>query len=53
MPHDETGRWWAQDVSRMAWALYVRYNQAGKDQWQLNWQYRQAWNEWLQADQSD
>jgi hypothetical protein len=37
MPCDETGRWWAQDVSRTAWALYVRYNQVVTDKWPLKW----------------
>lgn len=49
MPRDETGRWWAEDVSRTAWTLYVRYNQAAGDQWTRKWEYRESWEEWRQA----
>jgi hypothetical protein len=37
MTGDDVGRWWAQDVTRTAWSLYVRYNQGVNDHWPLKW----------------
>ena len=47
-PDSPVGRW-AGDVSRTAWTLYVRYNQAAGDQWTRKWEYRESWEEWRQA----
>jgi hypothetical protein len=45
--HDKVGRWWAEDVCRTAWALYVRYNQIADPHWSLKWRYEDSWLEWL------
>lgn len=44
---DDTGRWWAEDVTRTAWTLYVRYHQYGDDQWKEKWHFERDWTEWL------
>jgi hypothetical protein len=45
---DSTDRWWAADVCRTAWALYVRYGPASADdQWKDRWRFQRDWTEWL------
>ena len=45
--HDEAGRYWAKDICETAWTLYVRYSYPTDDEWELKWQYKQDWLEWL------
>jgi hypothetical protein len=45
--NDDVGRWWAEDVCRTAWALYVRYNQTVDTQWLGKWQFHTTLDEWL------
>jgi hypothetical protein len=45
--HDEAGRWWATDVSKTAWALYVRYSHPSDEQWTAKWRYEDTWHEWM------
>lgn len=44
--HDDTGRWWAEDVTRTAWLLVVRYRDYGDETWQAMWRYEHNWLEW-------
>lgn len=44
---DDTGRWWAEDITRTAWTLYVRYHQYGDDRWKEKWHFDQTWLDWL------
>jgi hypothetical protein len=44
---DNSGRWWADDVTRTAWRLYVRYQSYGDEGWKQKWEFNRSWYEWL------
>jgi hypothetical protein len=45
--NDEAGRWWAADVCKTAWTLYVRYLHLGDERWKARWRYEDTWLEWM------
>lgn len=45
--HDDTGRWWAEDLTHTAWSLIVRYCDYGDESWRNRWYYERSWLEWL------
>ncbi len=49
---DDGGRWWAEDVCRTAWALFVRYAKYDDDRWVDKWRYQESWLEWLPSRQA-
>lgn len=45
--HDDSGRWWAEDLTRVTWVLYVRYRRDGDDRWRDKWSFDKTWLQWL------